>query len=182
MEDELAHWQLDETSVNDELTELPQHSLFENEVQYAIDAGVGDGLCLMLIDVDNLGAINDEFGREAGDAVLVGIAERLRRAVRPRDLVARLAGDDFAVMFENVGHSAVDSVAKRILRVAHESMLVGPQLLNVQVSLGMAEADGQQDASQLMEQATAALAAAKLENSDHYAWFMQDAAERVIDD
>jgi signal peptidase I len=171
--EEPPHWQLDTTSPMDELTDLPDLTLFENEVQYAIDAGGGPNLCLMLVNVDNLDAINDEHGRGFGDAVLVGIAERLRRAVRPTDLVARLAGDDFAVLFENVGTAAVDNVAKRVLRVAHESMMVGVELLQVQVSLGVVQGGPDVDAAALMDQARAALAEAQAENSSHYAWFAE---------
>lgn len=173
---ELPHWQWDTAAATDELTDLPDRSLFDSEVQYAIDAGGGAGLCLMLIDIDNLDGITDEHGPATGDAVLVGIAERLRRAVRPTDLVARLAGGGFAVLFENVGRDAVDNVAKRVLRVAHESMLVGVDLLEVRVSLGVVQGGPDQDATVLMARAASALADAKAESSTHYAWFAAEAA------
>jgi signal peptidase I len=171
---QLPHWQWDTSAATDELTDLPDRSLFESEVQYAIDAGGGAGLCLMLIDIDNLDDITDDHGPTAGDTVLVGMAERLRRAVRPTDLVARLAGGGFAVLFENVGRAAVDSVAKRVLRVAHESMLVGVDLLAVRVSLGVVQGDPDQDATELLARAACALAEAKAESSTHYAWFDAD--------
>jgi signal peptidase I len=172
--EEIPHWQWDTSAPVDELTDLPDLTLFENEVQYAVDAGTD--LCLMLINVDNLDTINDEHGREFGDAVLVGVAERLRRAVRPTDLVARLTGDDFAVLFENVRRDAVDNVAKRVLRVAHESMLVGVELLQVRVSLGVVQGAPGVAATVLMDQARAALAEAQAENNSHYAWFAELAA------
>jgi hypothetical protein len=67
----------------------------------------------------------------------------------------------------------VDNVAKRVLRVAHESMMVGVELLQVQVSLGVVQGGPDVDATALMDQARAALAEAQAENSSHYAWFAE---------
>ena len=155
----------------DDLTDLAGRTVFEDEMQRALRAGGGERLCLMLIDVDNLDSLNEEHGRAVGDAVLVGTAERLRRAVRPWDLVARLAGDDFAVLFADVGPEVVDGVAERILGMARESMPVRGRLVPVRVSLGLARARPDQDAVLLMEQAKAALYRAKAANGAHYAWF-----------
>ena len=171
------HWEagLALAGARDELTSLATRSLFEDEVQYTIDNGNGTArLCLILIDVDDLGSINEEYGRAAGDAVLVGIAERLRRTVRPRDLVARLEGDDFAVLIEDVASSAVDAIAKRVMRVVHQSLPVGNLLMQVRVSIGVVKAAPSQNAAELMEHGRAALVEAKNTYDMHYAWLTED--------
>jgi diguanylate cyclase (GGDEF)-like protein len=89
-------------------------------VQFAIDTGAQ--LYLMLVDLNDLSSVNEQYGRQAGDAVLIAVAERLRQSVRPRDLVARLDGDVFAVPFEGIGPADVDAIAKRMMRTVDESV------------------------------------------------------------
>lgn len=167
-----AHWQFSMTATNDHLTHLAGRSLFEEEMRFALGAGGGERICLMLIDVDDLAGINEQYGREAGDLVLAAVAERLRRAVRPRDLVARLQSDDFAVLFEDVAPEAVDGIAKRIMRIMHESVPVLGHQVRMRASLGIAPASSR-DATLLMEQAAAALAEAKVATDMQYAWFAE---------
>jgi diguanylate cyclase (GGDEF)-like protein len=154
----------------DPLTNLASQSLFEGAVQVALDTGDAR-LCLLMIDIDDFSTINETHGRAAGDAVLVTIAERLRRTVRPRDLVARLSGDNFAVLFENVGPAEVNHIAKRVMRNVNESVSVQGQQVRVRASLGIAQSDEFVTAHTLMQHATAALAGAKAATDEHLAWF-----------
>jgi len=177
IDEEPAHWELQLvlTGANDELTELANRSLFEGELQYAVDnAADVNRLCLMLIDVDDLAGLNEELGREAGDAVLVAIAERLRGVVRPRDLLARLEGDEFGVLFEDVAPWAVDGIAERIMRVTHEPMQLGDHLTQIQVTIGVVQAAPGQNALELMQHGREALVEAKNTLEAHYAWFTDD--------
>jgi len=172
-----CHWQLSGLEAKDDLTDLANRSLFEDEVQFAIDATGGSSLCLMLVDLEDLHTVNDQYGREVGDAVLIAVAERLRRSVRPRDLVARLEGDVFAVLFQDVEPAMVDGIAKRIMRTINESVFSQGQQVRVQANLGVAQANSSETAALLMAHAVGALAEAKAERRMHLAWFAEAAAE-----
>ena len=162
-DDAVTYWYCVETQepADDPLTHLAGGSLFEAAVRSALEASHGAGMCLMLIDVDGFTAVNATYGRHVGDAVLVAIAERLRRTVRPRDLVARLGSDDFAVLFEDVGRAQAHDIADRLERNVNEPLSVLGHQVQVRASLGIVEADGVTDAGALMERAGAALARAK---------------------
>lgn len=84
---------------HDSLTGLPNRALFQRKLDQLTAGGEAESeFALVLLDVDEFKLINDTLGHDAGDAVLVAFAERLRMAVRATDLVARLGGDEFAVL------------------------------------------------------------------------------------
>jgi diguanylate cyclase (GGDEF)-like protein len=169
-----SHWELSMPEAKDDLTDLANGSLFQEEVRFAIDTTGGTRLCLMLMDLDGFTTVNDEHGRATGDAVLIEVAERLRRAVRPRDLVARLEADNFGILLEDIGHAAVDGIAKRILRIVNEAISIDGRPISVQASLGIAQSDAAQDAATLIEHAGAALVAARSTALAQVAWFAGD--------
>jgi diguanylate cyclase (GGDEF)-like protein len=123
---ELANQQLREVSVTDSLTGLGNRR-FLHEAMSAVIRGTSQPtpFVLMVIDLDCLKPINDQFGHEAGDAVLVQMAEILRREFRPGDLIVRWGGDEFIAVCMNcdlnaasvVAESVRSAVAKRIFRV-----------------------------------------------------------------
>jgi diguanylate cyclase (GGDEF)-like protein len=172
------HWQIALPGSHDALTDLANRSLFEDEVQFSIDTFGGDRLCLMLINVDDFAGINDSVGRDGGDAVLIAVAERLRRAVRPRDLIARLAGDDFAILFEDVDRADVNTIAHRMLRTVREPLMVDGHRVRVHASLGVAPTLPADDAGVLMRHAATALAEAKNASRVHFAWYTEAVAPR----
>jgi diguanylate cyclase (GGDEF)-like protein len=154
----------------DDLTDLANRSLFEEEVQFAIDAGAGPRLGLVLIRLENFSGTAGGSGPETTDPVLATVAEGLRRTVRPRDMVARLGGVDFAVLLEDVGTAAIDAIAKRITRTVNESMAIGENLVRVQASVGVARGGPAVDAAALIRQAGAAVTQAS-SSAARYAWF-----------
>lgn len=171
------HRQTSSPDARDRLTGLANRSLFEDETQFAVDAGV-QRLCLMRIGLDEFDEINAAHGREVGDQVLVAMAERVRSAVRPQDLTARLGGADFAVLFEEVDRADVNTVADRLLRTVREPLTVGEHQVSVRVSLGVAEARSTDDASRLMRHATDALATARIAVGARYEWYPEAAHRR----
>jgi len=127
----------------------------------------------MLIELDDLANTIETYGPRVADAVLVAVAERLRRTVRPADLVARLGGGRFAVLFENVARAQVDDIAKRVAQTVNGSLSVLGHAVPVRASLGLVQADGITDAGVLMERAGAALARAKATTTERLAWFAE---------
>lgn len=129
----------------------------------------GRDIAVLMIDVDGLGEINSALGYQVGDQVLVAMAQRLAGAVRPIDPVARVGGDEFAVLCHDIsGPHAATELADRVRRVLTGHVGVPEAELNVSVSVGVALADRLPDgtgpakaAATLLDHADAGLHLAK---------------------
>ncbi len=133
-EQERAEQSLAYQADHDALTGLVNRRVLHD----SLDVHGRDGVQLY-IDLDGFKAVNDLDGHEAGDAVLLAVAERLRCAVRHGDVVARLGGDEFAVLcVARVGHDEATALADRIVREVAEPVPFEDQLLTVGASVGMA--------------------------------------------
>jgi diguanylate cyclase (GGDEF)-like protein len=114
---ERANQRLREISISDSLTGLGNRRFLQEAL--GIMAGesvrgmIGDCM-LMIIDLDRLKPINDEYGHEGGDAVLIQVAEILRREFRPADLIGRWGGDEFVVVCRNTDIAAASALAERV--------------------------------------------------------------------
>ena len=87
----------------DALTGLPNRTLFEQSIEELVaEAGPGDRFALAFIDLDNFKHINDYYSHAAGDALLRKVADRIRSALRPSDLLARIGGDEFVLLLNPV--------------------------------------------------------------------------------
>ncbi len=112
----------------DELTGLPNRELLTDRIQQTMArAGrSGEQFAVAMIDLDRFRVVNEGLGREAGDRLLVTVAQRLARTIRPGDTLARLGGDEFAVLLEGVtlpGQAAV--VMERFVEALNEPIVIG---------------------------------------------------------
>lgn len=131
----LSHRQLEEFAYFDVLTSLPNRRMFAEEFRKRLSLARrrGEPFALLLIDLDFFKQINDTFGHDAGDAVLVETACRLRIAVRETDCVARLGGDEFAILlFTAHDSAAIEAVCRRIL----DSFSVGIRFKDISLRSG----------------------------------------------
>jgi diguanylate cyclase (GGDEF)-like protein/PAS domain S-box-containing protein len=123
-------------STHDALTDLPNRSSLLDRLTRTLErhrTGV------IFIDLDDFKAINDTYGHQAGDQLLREVARRLRAAVRPDDLVARLAGDEFAILCERVDNpETVERLAQRILTAIGEPVTLGEVTVRISASAGVA--------------------------------------------
>ncbi len=149
---------------HDSLTGLANRSkLLESLDQALADAERrGEPFALMILDLDGFKRINDTFGHEAGDAVLMQMRPRLQKVVSRHDLVARLGGDEFGIVLRGADEARARRVAAAILASIALPMTVGDRRLTVGASLGIATWPNEgRNASDLLRHADMAMYSAK---------------------
>ena len=129
-----------ELSSRDALTGLPNRRAFELVIVREIDrvARAGEPALMLLADIDHFKAVNDRHGHAAGDVVLQAVARALAGSVRPMDTVARVGGEEFAIVLPNCPAPFGQAVAERVRRRVERAIVnvSSNQELAVTVSLG----------------------------------------------
>ncbi len=171
-QDELQH-----IAMHDSLTELANRHSFaaalETECKALAEGGAG--FALLTVDLDRFKPVNDTLGHPAGDSVLQKVSTRLRRAVRQNDLVARVGGDEFAVILRNVSDmQQVEKTAARIVELLQRPFLFKCNVAELGGSVGIALAPKHgSTAAELIQHADVALYSAKREGRERYHMFEQ---------
>jgi diguanylate cyclase (GGDEF)-like protein len=152
-------------ALHDPLTGLPNRTLLEDRLEQALGTSRREArsFAVMILDLDGFKAVNDSYGHQAGDLVLEELAARLRRCLRESDTLARLAGDEFAVLLPTL-HQPSDAVvaARKLLEALREPVDVGGRPVVVGGSLGVAVFPNDGDnAVSLIGEADRAMYAAK---------------------
>ncbi|GLY15650.1 hypothetical protein Kisp01_26650 [Kineosporia sp. NBRC 101677] len=157
----LVHEELARTAITDTLTHLANRQAF-TEVLYDIldQPGAGEA-ALLLIDLDDFTALNEACGRETGDEVLRRVADILREIVRGSDVVARLGGDDFAVLLPGIDEAAALRIAERITFAVATLAVSTPGVDSTGAGIGVVGVEPGADLQTLMLRAEVALKAAK---------------------
>ncbi len=150
-----AERRLQELANIDPLTGALNRRKFTESLDAVLDET--SDVAVLFIDLDRFKPINDQFGHAAGDAVLIEVAERLRRAVRGADLVSRLGGDEFAIALIGEAMAGSAATVRRIHRSMFEPIDVGDHLVTVGASIGSAMANPGLDAGALLGRADAAM-------------------------
>lgn len=163
-----ANKELEHLSLYDGLTGLPNRSLFRDRLQQEIEANAtaGGGFAMLIVDIDRFLEINDTLGHDVGDELLRKVARRCSRALGPRDTVARMSGDEYAVLLSGVDSAAATTGAQRLLaRIAAPMQILGHHVI-VSAGIGVALYPPHgADISTLFRHADAAMLAAKRDKS-----------------
>src|SRR4028119_2325119 len=137
-----AEEKLRQDAFYDNLTSLPNRAFFINQLRTCIERAqqCQDYLfAVLFLDLDRFKVINDSLGHKAGDKLLVAIANRLKAAVRPGDTVARVGGDEFAILMENLTDIGnVSSIANLLQIELREPLQLEGQEVLTTVSIGIA--------------------------------------------
>lgn len=183
----MAEEQMRHVALHDTLTGLANRALLMDRIDRCIRRSqrTGDGLfAVIFLDLDRFKVINDSLGHEAGDKLLIAIAERLGTATRQVDTVARagadhlarLGGDEFVVLLESI-RAAEDAirVCQRILEALSEPFTINGQEIRSCASLGIAISNGKyQRPEEILRDADTALYTAKTEGRANYRIFHPD--------
>jgi diguanylate cyclase (GGDEF)-like protein/PAS domain S-box-containing protein len=151
-------------ATHDALTGLPNRALFRERLEAAVAAaGTGPGAALLFLDLDRFKLVNDGFGHQAGDRLLVAVADRLRASARGGDLVARLGGDEFALLLDGGGApGVVEWVADRVHRAMAAPFGLGGTEVYATFSIGVVRLPSSPPSAQdVLRQADAAMYRAK---------------------
>ena len=156
---ELAH-----QAMHDALTGLPNRALLIDRLDQSLAQAQrsGSAVAVLFLDLDRFKLVNDSRGHVAGDELLVRVAERLRRVVRPADTVARFGGDEFVMICQDagvVGHAM--HVADRVADAFRAPFPLDGDDMFLNVSIGIATSDGRTSSTELLRNADAAMYQAK---------------------
>lgn len=154
-----------EAAMHDALTGLPNRVLMMDRIKHAFRRSQRSGTmsAVLYLDLDRFKSINDMYGHEIGDEVLVAVAERLTKHLRSGDTLARLSGDEFVILCEGLDDpSQAAAVARRLDASLDEPFVVTGRELRVTSSIGVAFADAyEHDPEQVLRYADTAMYQAK---------------------
>jgi diguanylate cyclase (GGDEF)-like protein len=164
--------QLHHLAFHDQLTGLANRGLFQDRAEHAVarQSSCDDLMAVFFIDLDGFKQVNDELGHRAGDRLLCAVAERLLGCVCPSDTLARVGGDEFAVLCEGLRTAEeAETAADRITRALTPPFNVDGYLIRISGSVGVAlRRAGRAPVEDMLHRADSAMYAAKLAGKARY--------------
>ena len=174
-----ANEELQQRAFADPLTGLPNRLLFEDRLVQATRRlersnhdGVVERMAVLFVDLDGFKPINDSFGHAVGDVVIRKAASRLRDEARDCDTVARVGGDEFLILLNDVAdEQACISVAQRVLASLSQPFEASGRRIEISCSIGIVVHPGHSESNKIVANADAAMYAAKRAGGSCYALF-----------
>ncbi|MGZ4631020.1 MAG: putative bifunctional diguanylate cyclase/phosphodiesterase [Actinomycetes bacterium] len=177
LESELTH-----RALHDSLTGLSNRTLFGDRLEHALQRRATGHVAVLFLDLDDFKTVNDSLGHSVGDQLLVAVATRFAAVLRPSDTLARLAGDEFALLAEDIsGVSDAEDIAARLLATLREPFVVAGRETFTHASIGIALHDSaDSDAEGLLRNADVAMYTAKRSSKSGYAVFEQQMHDAAV--
>ena len=178
----LAEQQIAHMARHDSLTDLPNRLLFQEQLAHALaGAKRGERLAVLYLDLDNFKSVNDTLGHQVGDELLKAVAGRLRGCVREVDTVARVGGDEFAIVQNGIAHASdTATLARRIcddLRAPY-NLLGHTVTADTSIGIAVVPHDGTEP-NELLKNADMALYGAKSDGGGMYRFFEPEMDARM---
>jgi diguanylate cyclase (GGDEF)-like protein len=169
---------------HDPLTDLPNRMLFVDRLAHALARieRTAERLALLFIDLDGFKDVNDSFGHDVGDSVLMALSERIRQLLRPSDTVARFGGDEFTILCEDLkDERQAMGIAQRILEIFSEPLIFDDLKMVITPSIGIAMAKGSYERPEtLLRNADIAMYRAKERGGACYQVFDESLRSRAL--
>ena len=170
--------QLEDLAHFDALTHLPNRLLLADRLRHAMRQSQRrqQTLAVVFLDLDGFKAVNDQFGHDVGDQLLIAVSQRMKGALRDGDTLARLGGDEFVAVLVDLQQSDdAQPVLERLLQAAADPVVVGEARIQVSASMGIAvyPRDGAH-ADLLLRRADQSMYLAKQAGRNRYHFFQED--------
>ncbi len=168
----LSEMSLGLESARDTLTKLLNRRYLDTVMQQETNYSISNksAYIVMLMDIDNFKAVNDQHGHQAGDEVLSQVAEIVNRSVRAGDFLFRYGGEEFLLLLPEMGLASAENLAQNLCKsiAEHEIEIDAHKSLHVTISIGIAMHDFSSDYKRVLNQADAAMYAAKSAGKNGY--------------
>lgn len=149
----------------DSLTGLPNKRFYEESIKRSVSYArrKNVSLCLAILDIDHFKCINDQYGHGVGDVVLETFGSLCADVSRDCDIVARIGGEEFAIIFKDTSLEEARQIAERLRKHIQHNLKISNKetIIKVTVSIGVAEMDGIETEQALFDRADNALYEAK---------------------
>ena len=181
-EQKTADKQMERLAHYDSLTELPNRMMFLERLNQVLTNAHNQNkhVVLLFIDLDKFKTVNDTIGHRAGDTLLKEVATRLSESIRKNDLVARLSGDEFAVLLDNINtyedaYKTATIISEKILKLLTKAFHIQRKEILIGASIGIAIYPEDANNSQnLLKHSDIAMYAAKENGRNNYQFFKKD--------
>lgn len=182
--------ELHDRATHDRLTGLANRDYFDGQVEEAVSqSGFGsDKHCLMLLDLDGFKKVNDLYGHDVGDQLLILVTARFQNCLRPNDRLARLGGDEFGILLEGVSTPEQSNVvAERLHASLRPPCQIGANFHSISSSIGIVFSTDTQRGTpaftrrELMRNADMAMYAAKAQGPGHSRYFDREIRESMVE-
>ncbi len=171
-------------ATHDDLTGLPNRSVFGAAVNDAVSAGhsYGHQFAVLFMDLDRFKNINDTLGHAAGDVLLIETAKRLKECVRKSDVIAQIGGDEFVILLREVSdQSQVAKIAQKILAAVVKPLTIHGHECRITASIGISMFPTDALDEESMMNADAAMYVVKEEGRNDFRFHFQDIAIQSIE-
>ncbi|WEG17145.1 sensor domain-containing diguanylate cyclase [Alkalihalophilus pseudofirmus] len=172
--------ELKQMAFYDELTDLPNRKSLYRHIEKALARSKRHQhtFSLMFIDLDDFKIVNDTMGHDAGDMLLKEVVSRLNESIREEDLISRIGGDEFIVLFEETCKEEIESIAERILERVAMPYEINEKEANISLSIGVSMyPDDGEDKDTLIEHADQAMYFAKFNGKNSYKLYTPDLSD-----
>ncbi|MDI7741139.1 sensor domain-containing diguanylate cyclase [Lysinibacillus fusiformis] len=169
----------------DELTDIPNRKMLDRQIQKALVRSKRHhhNFSIMFIDLDDFKMVNDTLGHDAGDQLLIEVVSRINKCIREEDLISRIGGDEFIVMFEETGKGEIEQIAKRIIDHIAEPYLLNDNTASISLSIGISMyPDDGEDKDTLIKAADKAMYYAKNNGKNNYQIYTNDLNDLEVND
>ncbi|KSU63679.1 hypothetical protein AS034_05375 [[Bacillus] enclensis] len=136
-EEKVAEEKIQHSAYHDYLTDLPNRRMFDESVQELLNDNMANNFSVLLLDLDRFKHVNDMLGHEIGDELLIAVSKRLKECVADKHLVARMGGDEFAVILYDVQVEEAIRISNLITSEVRKVYTIGEFDLHITTSIGI---------------------------------------------